>query len=228
MTSKPNYIFYSNKCKTSMTLITLLKSEKMLPYFTFKCVDNMDRIPDIITRVPTLVISSTHQILVADEIFHWLDGIRNSRCQRKNDLRSSGNENANEQEQHKNNKQPEKQQSKNPSGFVNGEMDGLSDTYAYTKLEITPQHSYLKYDDLGQDSIYTAPEEKTKINESKSSKITRELERKRYEQDNDIHNLFVKQQKNKKILEKRNKESDNLIVSIVSKQNEDLKNLYDI
>lgn len=74
-----NILFYSNKCKTCEILFNLLKNNNMIYNFKLICVDNiLDKIPKEITRVPTILLYDAKKPLVCNEIFEWLNTLKNN------------------------------------------------------------------------------------------------------------------------------------------------------
>lgn len=82
----PDILFYSRECPMCKNLFLLLKSENMLTRFKLICVDNiLDKIPKTITKVPTLILSTMNQPLVAEQIFLWIKASKEIKSEKKTD-----------------------------------------------------------------------------------------------------------------------------------------------
>lgn len=116
----------------------------------------------------------------------------------------------------------------NPNGFVTSEMAGLSDTYAFTTVDIAPSHAYQSYTDMDKNVIYTAPEQANKITESVQPTYISMVTARRQEQEKEIETLFDTQRKNLDVLRKCYDETDKIIDKIVEKQQAAIMNSYDV
>src|SRR5690606_31326418 len=108
----PNILFYSQKCPYSQELIKLLNNENLLNMFQLFCVDNnINKIPQQIKVVPTLIVSNIPKPLPSNEAFEWVKKMRFIRNQ---------NNSMNINNTHNNN-------SKDRLCFIEQEMSGFSD-----------------------------------------------------------------------------------------------------
>lgn len=208
-----NLLFFSNQCQMCRSLIAILKNENMMTYFKLYCVDEpiiRTRLPPAITRVPTIIIPSMNKKLVADEIFMWLKTLKASKEQRKQNISTNVNtENM-------------QNRGKQPIGFINNEMSGISDMYAYTTIDEVPRHTYTACNELDKNTIFTAPETRNVVTKKEHEIYAKALDQKRIQQDTEISDLFKKQQENIQYMQERRKKTENLINQIVEKHQHDI------
>lgn len=239
-----NFLFYSNQCEMCKNLLIILKSNNMISYFTLLCVDDervFARLPKIITRVPTIIIPSLNKQLVANEIFIWLQNLKQMKNQRsqftsekmqlennqtQQDRREVRTGHKREEPMRHNNQPPPPMQANQPLGFISQEMGGLSDSYAYTTIDQAPRHSYLSYSDLGKDGIFTAPESKEKIEPRNQKNYLTDLRKRREEQDNSISEIIEKQIQNIDYVKQKQMETDRIISKIVDRQQQNINALF--
>jgi len=241
MDAKSNFLFYSNKCQMCNSLLVLFKNNNMLSYFKCICIDDervRRQLPSTIKRVPTIIIPSMNKQLVADEIFIWLQNLKQSR-----------NQYANTEMQMENNQQPEKKEIRTghkrqedipkppqiinqtgciqPLAFIAQEMSGLSDTYAYTTIDQAPRHTYLSCSDLDKNTIFTAPpEDEQKIKLTKHRSYITELSKKREEQDQSINEIVGKQIQNIDYIKQKQLDAERVINKIVERQQQNIVSTY--
>lgn len=202
----PNVLFFSKKCKTCNTFITMCQQNKILKYF--RMVDIDDKIMELSQKglkvVPTIIIKGLTKPIEGKNVFVWLESIVSMNANKKID---SNNEQylpetgiTQQQQQQKptsgagttnpNNNvvkrtiapppiigtKQEKQENiqkdvkivngveikttpsvrMQPVGFLQEEMSGFSDSFAYLMTDNPLPKSFLPCDkDL---EIYTAPE----------------------------------------------------------------------
>lgn len=207
-------------CKS---LITLLRSQNLLPYFKLILVDNqIEKLPQYVSRVPTVIIPSMKKILVADQIFQWLQIIRTSQQQLKSDLQNSNTTDATPQKQIK---QSTEQKGNNPIGFITSEMSGISDTYAYTNVDAVPQHTYTDCRDVGKNQIFTAPEQH-RITTSTQKTFMERINTDRQIQDREISKVLTEQKQNINIIDEKMEERNKLINTIVEQQQQNISTMY--
>lgn len=229
MSLNTNILFYSSTCQMCSSLISILKNENMLQYFKCMCVDDIrvrKSIPSTITRVPTVIIPSLNKVFVANDIFKWLQTLKMARIQ--NSMSSQ------QIQTHQNNETlpqgkptPQNPDSRsNPIGFVQHEMSGVSDAYAYTTINEVPRHTYMSCTELDKSTIFTAPEKQSKITQCIQPEFIKDAERKRREQDELIGQLFQTQQKNIDAINAKRNEMNNVICSIVEKQQHNILNEF--
>lgn len=185
--NRPNILFYSTKCPTCGSLITILKNEGLLPFFRMVCVDNkLTQIPPQIKTVPTAIITQINRPLVAKEIFEWVAQIKLLK-------NNQGQTQAPKLIQPIT---PQIAQRSNLIEFNEHEMQGTSDKYAYTTTDIALPHMYHGIGDDSKYAIFTAPEQ-PKINEQDQRSQIQQLTVARNEQDKGIKTLYEQQQRQK-------------------------------
>lgn len=168
-----NIIFYSKKCQTCINLLTNMRVENLLDYFSLVCVDN-EPFPKNIKIVPTMIVASIAKPLIAKEIFDWIDQIKYINKQKEMDSKKS-NEN-------------------DLLGFHSFEMSSISDSYAHTDIDEPMTQSYLPCDKFHKaDAIITFPEHNAKLNKNLLKLKTDELINNRTEE----VNIFSKMLKDK-------------------------------
>ena len=173
-----NLLFYSKKCSTSINLIKLLHNENMLGYFKLCCVDDkLDKLPSQITRVPTLIVKNIAKPLVASEAFEYIAKIKFIK---------------NQPNQDQNNDKP-KETLKSPLGYLESEMTGISDTFAYKDVDKPLPHCYFNLGDEEKHIIFTAPESNKILQEEQSKKI-KMLQVQREHQEKEYSELMKQQQ----------------------------------
>jgi hypothetical protein len=165
-----------------------MQSEKLLNYFHMICTDNNPKIPPQIKSTPTLIIKGVPHPYVASDAFAWLAKVKQwklniikhnmSMAQKQYIQKINSNLMSNDM---------------NLLGFSKAEMDGLSDIFAYLQNENAMPHSYVNYDNLGKENIFTPPLEdggykvnddaKYKINSAKQKELYTKLELERNKQD---------------------------------------------
>lgn len=194
------------------SLIALLRSQNMLPYFKCICVDNnLANLPKEITRVPTVIIPSLRKQLVADQIFQWIQTLRENKQQAKTATTQPI--------------LPTSTKPIGPIGFIKTEMAGLSDTYAYTNVDTAPQHTYIACDEVGKNQIFTAPEQdRITINTQKTYIDTLNIQRK--SQDREISKVLDIQKQGAHIINSKIVDRDKLMNTIVEQQQQKIANMY--
>lgn len=221
-----NKLYYSNKCETSKAVICMLRNEGILDKFVLYCVDDpkiFNLVKGKLQKVPTMIIPSCNGVFVAAEIFSWFRKIKENRQIITSSINTQISQNKIQQ---KTTDIKEHQHAKNPHGYNTNEMAGMSDTYAYTNSELVPMHNYIRHTDVGNDTIYTAPERAGKLHNAQYDIYIKELTDKRSIQDNELKDITDKQREyassnNVDFVEKNNKLMDN-IIQIVNKQQQNL------
>lgn len=179
---KLNIIFYSTQCQFCHDLIRSMKNEGILQYFRMICVDNnIQNIPANITQVPAIITTDTNRVYLANEAFKWLQGVKYMRQQKINE----SNKKLIEYNIQKN------AQSGGPHSFISTEMNGISDNFAYTDIDMAQPKNFQEYGKDDRDIILTPPID-TKINTSQQSKKLKEAELSR-EQQNKVFSENMKQ-----------------------------------
>lgn len=180
-----NIIFYSRNCKTCQNLIKLLDNEKLLSFFNLYCVDDrLDHVPPQITMVPTAIVANINKPLVAKEIFEWVQQIKFIRQNAIVDM----------QKKMIKDNLIKLLNNKGVVGWVDQEMTGTSDNYAYTNIDKPLSHSFFNVDDEKNSAIFTAPESKDKLSKYDQKKKIDELEQARKTQDDNYTMMHKEQQ----------------------------------
>jgi hypothetical protein len=151
----------------------LLTNEKLIHYFTSICTDNNPNLPPYITITPTLIINKFNKPLVAQEAFQWVQKIKQYRINVQLQKMTTNQMNAINNNLNVNDN--------NLLGFTPTEMEGMTDIFAYLDMDAALPHSY-NY--LGQEqTIFTGPENETKLNNNTQKKLHDEMLKQRQNQD---------------------------------------------
>lgn len=186
MNTNVNILFYSRHCKTCENLMKILQNENLLQFFRLICVDNqLDTLPSFIKKVPTLLVSTSKQPLVDNGIYEWIKTMKYLRQSKVEENKNIAEYNINK---------TQNQNTQGPRAYLNQEMDGFSDTFAYTKCDNAIPHRFFEYDENNKEQIFTAPEQK--INDDILNKRLKECSIQRQEQDEQITGLFHQQIQN--------------------------------
>ncbi|CAH6421752.1 Hypothetical protein KVN_LOCUS438 [uncultured virus] len=180
-----NILFYSKDCVTCRNLLNLLKNENLLCYFKLICVDNnLKAIPAQITMVPTMILSNINKPLVVQETFEWVKKMKFIRNQQISDI----------------NKKIIQQNlikimnDKNcPKGFVELEMSGVSDSFAFTDVDTPLDHTFFNLGEEEKNAIFTTPELSKLSKDEQLSKINN-LKSERNDHEQFFYKLMKKQQ----------------------------------
>jgi hypothetical protein len=167
-----NIIFYSRECGACKNLLNALATEDLLKMFKLYCVDGrLNTVPACIKAVPALIVENINKPLVAQEAFEWV--------QKMKFIKQSIAKNSN------NNK------TRDPVGFAQLEMGGLSDQFAYKDVDKAMVHSYC--DVSNNNTIFTAPEQDKLKEQDQLAKI-QNLEKLRTEQNSHYSKIMREQQ----------------------------------
>jgi ADP-heptose:LPS heptosyltransferase len=200
-----NIIFYSRTCGMCQRLIKMLEHENLLSYFKLYCVDDkLDQLPIDIEVVPTMIVSTVNKPLVANETFQWIQKVKFIRQ----------NAVVNTQKVIQSNLLKMLTAKKGPIPWVEQEMSGHSDNYAYKEVDEAFAHSYHGYKDEKINSIFTAPKGET-IGKQNQEKLIADLQKIREQQDE--HYAGV--QKEQQLLKVLNTEQQQQIVDKYQKNN---------
>lgn len=182
-----NVLFYSQKCDTCRNLLILLKNENLLGYFKLTCVDDkLKQLPQNMI-VPTMIVININKPLVAQETFEWVKQMKFIRQQQIMDI------NKKIIQQNLVNNDTIK---KGPIGFDNEIMTGISDKFAFTKIDSPLPHSYFGVNEEDKNAIFTAPHDSVKISKGEQNKLIQELQSKRKDQDDGYTTIMKQQQLN--------------------------------
>lgn len=185
-----NMLFYTHKTKTCRDLLVLLRNENLIGNFKLICVDNMlDKLPqDMI--VPTMILVNVNKPLIANEIFAWIEQIKFMRQQQLMDINRKII-----QSQTYNNQQLTNNRQTGPVSYDNDIMSGISDKFAFTKIDEPIPHAYFGLGDEDKNIIFTAPQDrKDTIDKVAQNNLIEELESKRMQQDNHFNTEMKKAQ----------------------------------
>ena len=212
------YLFYSKNCKHCRQLMTVMENQGLLNMFNVRCVDEMtdsDFAKLGLQYVPTLVLISNQNgrlnkgIYEKEEAFRWVDSVISNR--RQNMIKSAeGNRKLIEINEIK------KRIADGLAENCQIEMEGVSDSYAYWKDDITqdidlPQPKMfvpaLKSLAINEDTynalygIQTVPHQnglrEDKLKKSDQEKMIGKLESLRKDEDSQLKNIMQQQQINK-------------------------------
>lgn len=179
MNSNPNalnILFYSQECKDCYAFINMLKNDGLVNYFKFICIENnRGNVPKNIQRVPAIVTTDTKQLYMGNDVFKWLQGVRYMRQQQimeQNKKIIQYNIYKNMQEQ-----------MNAPKSFLTSEMSGVSDTFAYTDIDLAQPKSFQEYGKDDSNIIVTPPKESSKLSKEQQKNIICDIENRRKEQD---------------------------------------------
>lgn len=157
-------LFYSNKCRSCVDLLVILKNENLLSHFKLVCVDDkLDKLPQTM-MVPTMIIPNINKPLAAQETFEWVNRVKFLRQQQTPTLANINNTD----------------KKRGPIGYDQEIMGNISDKFAFTQKDDALPQSYLGVND--NHIIFTAPNDK-KLNKIEQLKLTNDLNSKRGEQD---------------------------------------------
>jgi len=175
MNQSINVLFYSKQCLMCQNVLIVLQNENLVQYFKLFCVDNnFDSIPKGITKVPTMIVTGVEKPLVENEIFEWIKQVKFLR-HNINSIQS-GIPKTNE-----------------PIGWIESEMYGKSDGYAYKDVDKAMIHAYSGVNDTS-DGIYTPKESIKKINKNQQFSLINEIKNSRQDQDKTYEQLNKEQQ----------------------------------
>jgi hypothetical protein len=174
-----NVLFFSNCCRLSTVLLSLLTNEGLINFFQLICTDNNPSTNGLIKTTPMLFFGKLGKNYEGVEALQWVQGIK----QHKMNIMLTKVNNVNQQQLQmmNNNLNPSTSQVLNYSA---SEMEGLSDIFAYLMTDEAIPHSYSGY--KNDQTIFTAPQEKgknAKIDHDQQKKYHDELLRQRREQD---------------------------------------------
>lgn len=147
-----NWLFYSKNCDDSKHLISIMNSEKLLIYFHQVCVDDNPNLRDKISTTPTLMIKNIPYC--GGDSFKWISKIKQwkisvqlkNASQKQQQYMNSVNNNLSTTNTHN-----------NILEFSKNEMSDGSDLFAYLHNESATPRSYVNYDNIGNENIFTPP-----------------------------------------------------------------------
>ena len=198
MNKSQNILIYANN-QHCYELITLLKNEDWLKYFKTIRIDdpehpeNVNLIPPSIKYTPTLIVSNMPKPLSANEAFNWVYTQKMITQQ-------------NMEKQQKMLQLQQSQMSKCmkamviPLAFVNKEMNGFSDTFAFASEQINdalPQTYIDPKTSANELKIVTPPKENKYDRLTKKNQETdvKKLQRMREDEDLEVKRIFDEKKK---------------------------------
>lgn len=185
-----NIFYYSKFCLMCTDLLKLMDKYKILNRFLLKCIDDMQRIPAQLERVPTLIIVGINKPLVGKEALEWFNNMRPLFLQQYTER------------QIKNNIQS-LHALHGPKGYLDNEYNGISDSFAYTEVDIAQPKTYSQYDN--NTVIYTPPDENSIIKKDEQERNAIELDKMRKKQDEEYALIMKREQVETVIRKEREK-----------------------
>ncbi len=171
-------LMFSRKCQTSSNLILLMRNLNILMNFEMVCIDDLiaqkKPLPSFLKTVPALVLPEINGVFQGREAFEWVEKLRLSTI-KMNMLRT--------------------QQNMGPAGFVNTEMSGFSDNFAYTSTDMPQPKSFLPYGEDDKYGIYTG-HEGNKLTENDLKQQINQIENNRKEQEKQLSNIIEQNRTN--------------------------------
>ncbi len=171
-------LMFSRKCQTSSNLILLMRNLNILMNFEMVCIDDLiaqkKPLPPFLKTVPALILPEINGVFQGREAFEWVEKLRLSTI-KMNMLRT--------------------QQNMGPAGFVNTEMNGFSDNFAYTSTDMPQPKSFLPYGEDDKYGIYTG-HEGTKLTEQDLKQQINQIETNRKEQEKQLSNIIEQNRTN--------------------------------
>jgi len=183
-------LFYSKNCASSMNIIQIIQNQGLMQAFRLFCVDDMtdEQVSQSgLTAVPTIIIygqNNQRQVFEGKRAFDWLQSLMINRQQwmmkveenRRNILKHNAMIN-----------------NGGPQGFIQTEMSGLSDDYAYLAMDMAQPKQYMM---KGQDenySIITLKGKDTKLGEREQKDLVNQYQRNRDIQSDQLAKIVEQQ-----------------------------------
>lgn len=178
-----NIFFYSKFSTMCTDLLKMMDSYGVINQFLLKCIDDMDvsHLPPGLERVPTLIVIGIDKPLVAKEAVDWFNGMRPIFMQQKADMQNK--------KIMFNIMKNNVQMANGPKAFSQSEYSGLSDSFAYTDVDLAQPKAFCGYND-DKDVIFTPPDENTKIQKDEQERKIREYEQIRKRQESDYNTIM--------------------------------------
>lgn len=175
MNKSVNILFYSRQCLMCQNVLTVLQNENLISHFKLFCVDdNLNAVPKGIEKVPTMLVTGVAKPLVENQIFEWIKQVKFLRT----NINSMQNNTT---------------KSNEPIGWIENEMYGKSDGYAYKDVDKAMMHAYSGFNDTS-DGIFTPKESTKKINVSQQFNLINNIKGNRTEQDKTYEQINREQQ----------------------------------
>lgn len=180
-----NIFFYSKFSTMCTDLLRMMDSYKILNQFLLRCIDDMKQLPPGLERVPTLIVVGVNKPLVAKEAVKWFNDMRPILFQQSAEMQNK--------KIMYNIMRNNMQTLNGPKGYAQGEYDGVSDSFAYTDVDMAQPKTFCEY---GNDKnvIYTPPRENIKIKETEQLQNIQDLERMRSQQEKEYSSIMKREQ----------------------------------
>lgn len=191
-----NILFYLTNCQYCQNFIRCLKNDGLINYFKMVCVDNLKEVPAGITKVPAVITADTNKIYLANDAFKWLQGVKYLR-QQMNEMNEK-NKKIIQFNMYKN----MQAQVGGPNSFIQSEMMGISDNYAYTDQDINKDIDMAQPKNFQQcgknltstDIILTPPQEKNKLSSDLQTQKLKKIEMAREQQNKQFSETMMQGQ----------------------------------
>lgn len=191
-----NIYYYSKFSRMCTDLLKMMDDYKIINNFLLRCIDDMETLPSGLERVPTLIIAGIDKPLIAKEAIKWFNDMRPIFIQQCNDMQ---------------NKRILYGIMKNsmeaingPKGYTQGEYDGVSDSFAYTDVDMAQPKTFCEYGN-DKDAILTPPKEEYKIRKDEQDNNVRNLEQSRKQQETEYTSIMKREQIESVMNKERNK-----------------------
>lgn len=200
------YIFYSQKSKSCLDLITYMENQGIINMFEPKCIDTMSDSEIVklgLTAVPTIVIVTQQNgkqqkgVYEKIEAFKWVESIVMNRRQHMTQYAENNRRLIHQSEVKKRIKEGLYE-------YCQGEAQGISDSYSYWKDDVSHDINeaqpkiFLPYGKDAQYNIMTIPENKNvkndKLKSTEQTSLVSNLENLRKEQDTKIKSVMENEQ----------------------------------
>lgn len=188
-------LFYSVKCNECMNLLQVITNENISKMFIPICLDKYTstQISTLsIKEIPAIVISSDNNkpsvFEGPQQCSNWLNSFIVNR--RKNIVNNVENN-------RKNIQQAQNDIRKNEDGAIEyneNEMEGVSDNYAYSNVDVAQPKNYVLVGDEGNQHIVTANETENKLDKNGMRKQLMDLEMKRTTDTKEYVNIMEQSQ----------------------------------
>lgn len=174
MAATRNIFFYKRNEPDATELYNILKRENLINNFQMVCMDDMPKIPPNIES-PTLMVAGATTLFIKHAAFKWVVSYKFMK----------------NQELIEQNKKIIIKKQAGPNGFLKTEMDGRSDTFAYTDVDMSQPKSYCGYGKDTDNVIYTAPED-NKLSSQEQNKRIHEITSNRQLEDSQMKDTLKK------------------------------------
>jgi hypothetical protein len=183
--SSINALYYSNECKGSQLLISMMQKERLTDFFHLICTDNNNNVPHHIKFTPTIIIKGVPTPYVAGDAFAWFARIKqwknNTMMQKMSAMQQQYMKNINS------NLLPNNNNMTNLLEFSKDEMEGMTDMFSHITSDVPLDRSFVDYKKIGTKAldIFTPPKEEDgrRLGNAKHKELHSKLEVDRKKQD---------------------------------------------